>query len=244
MVEDNSFDEKIEILKTWIKSSNNIIFLGGAGVSTESGIPDFRGDNGLYKQKRDIPVETILSHDFLFSHPKEFYEFFRQFNKNSEVKPNITHYRLAELEKEGKVKAIITQNIDNLHQLAGSKNVYQLHGNAHRYYCVKCHKKYSYEDIMSQDGVPYCSCGGFIRPDVVMYGESLSNFLLREAIYLISSCDMLIVGGTSLTVYPAASLVDFYQGDKLVLINAQATPYDHRANLLIKDSLGKVFSKI
>lgn len=236
--------EKLETLQNWVSAANNIVFLGGAGVSTESGIPDFRGKNGLNKQKRDIPMEVVLSSDFFASHPEEFYEQMRELFNDSSAKPNAAHFKLAELEKAGKLSAVITQNIDGLHQAAGSKRVYELHGNADRYYCTKCGTEYSKEDVFAAAGVPTCDCGGVIRPDVVLYGEGLDSDVLLGAIEAIRQADLMIVGGTSLTVYPAAGLIDYFNGDHLVIINQTPTPGDSRADLVISDPIGEVFAAI
>lgn len=235
-------EKEYQILKHWIAESQNIVFLGGAGVSTESGIPDFRGKNGLYRQKREIPLETILSHDFFMEHPEEFYHYLRTSDNHSQKKPNQAHIRLAELEREGKLKAVITQNVDGLHQMAGSKTVYELHGNSHRFFCMKCHKEYSREHVMQGEEIPRCECGGLIRPGAVLFGDPLDSQVLQNAVRAIQKADMLIVGGTSLVVYPAAGLVDYYTGNRLVLINEQSTPYDNRADLIIADKIGQVFS--
>lgn len=237
---ENAYQE----LKYWIEECDNIVFLGGAGVSTESGIPDFRGENGLYRQKREIPLEKILSHDFFMEHPEEFYRYLRSSAGQRNLKPNQAHIRLAELEREGKVKAVITQNVDGLHQKAGSKAVYELHGNSDRFYCINCGKKYSYDFVAQAEDVPRCVCGGLIRPGAVFFGEPLDAGVLRNAVEAVRKADMLIVGGTSLVVYPAAGLVDYYSGDRLVLINEQVTPYDIRANLTIKGKIGQVFTKV
>lgn len=236
--------DAVEQLKKWIEESDNIVFFGGAGVSTESNIPDFRSVDGLYHQEYQYPPETILSHSFYNAYPKEFYRFYRSKMIFLDAKPNQTHIRLAELEAEGKLKAVITQNIDGLHQEAGSRCVLELHGSIKRNYCQSCHKFYSVEEILSGDKVPKCSCGGRIKPDVVLYEEGLDSTILSEAIRKIQEANVLIVGGTSLTVYPAAGLIDYYQGDKLVLINKSVTPMDSKADLLIQESLGKVFSQV
>lgn len=230
----------------WIKDSDNIVFFGGAGVSTESGIPDFRSVDGLYNQKYDYPPETILSHSFYMKYTEEFYRFYRDKMLCLDAKPNITHMKLAELEAAGKVKAVITQNIDGLHQKAGSKRVMELHGSVHRNYCRNCGKGFPAEYILnSADKVPLCDdCGGGIKPDVVLYEEGLDQQTLEDAVFYIRHADMLIVGGTSLAVYPAAGLIDYYRGNKLVLINKSTTPMDSRADLLIQDGLGEVFSQI
>ena len=232
-------------LKDWIQESNNIVFFGGAGVSTESGIPDFRSVDGLYNQKYDYPPETILSHSFYRQNPEEFYRFYRNKMLCLDAQPNITHFKLAELEKAGKLKGVVTQNIDGLHQKAGSKNVMELHGSVLRNYCERCGQFVSAEDILHSEGVPVCPvCGGPVKPDVVLYEEGLNQKTLQDAVFYISHADMLIVGGTSLAVYPAAGLIDYYRGNKLVLINKSATPMDARADLLIQDGLGNVFSQI
>ena len=232
----------IETLKKWIAESENIVFFGGAGVSTESGIPDFRSVDGIYNIKYKYPPETIISHSFFIKKTKEFYDFYRDKMIYSEAKPNITHMKLAELEKTGKLKVVITQNIDGLHQAAGSTEVLELHGSILRNYCMKCHKFYGVNQILNQEGIPRCSCGGIIKPDVVLYEEGLDDTVLYKAIKKISEADVLIVGGTSLSVYPAAGLINFYKGNKLVLINKSITPYDKEADLLIQTSLGEVFS--
>ena len=237
-------EEKIEEFKKMIKESNNIVFFGGAGVSTESGIPDFRSKNGLYNQKYKYPPEEILRHTFFMTHTEEFFEFYKAKMNSLKYQPNTTHKKLAELEKEGKLKAIITQNIDGLHQKAGSKNVLELHGSVMHNYCMKCGKEYSAEYVFNSVGVPKCECGGIIKPDVVLYEESLNEGTLEKAVEAIEEADVFIVGGTSLTVYPAAGLIRFYKGNKLVLINKDETPYDGRANLVIHEGLGKVFEKV
>lgn len=237
-------EEKIEEFKKMIKESNNIVFFGGAGVSTESGIPDFRSKNGLYNQKYKYPPEEILSHTFFMTHTEEFFEFYKAKMNSLKYQPNTTHKKLAELEKEGKLKAIITQNIDGLHQKAGSKNVLELHGSVMHNYCMKCGKEYSAEYVFNSVGVPKCECGGIIKPDVVLYEESLNEGTLEKAVEAIEEADVFIVGGTSLTVYPAAGLIRFYKGNKLVLINKDETPYDGRANLVIHEGLGKVFENV
>jgi NAD-dependent deacetylase len=237
--------EAIEQFLQWVKESDNIVFFGGAGVSTESGIPDFRSVDGLYNQKYDYPPETILSHTFYRKKPEEFYRFYRDKMLCLDAEPNITHKKLAELEQAGKLKGIVTQNIDGLHQKAGSKNVMELHGSVLRNYCERCYEFVSAEDILHAQGVPTCPvCGGPVKPDVVLYEEGLNQQTLQDAVYYISHADMLIVGGTSLAVYPAAGLIDYYTGHKLVLINKSATPMDRRADLLIQDGLGNVFSKV
>lgn len=229
-----------------VKESDNIVFFGGAGVSTESGIPDFRSVDGLYHQKYDYPPETILSHSFYIKYTEEFYRFYRDKMLCLTAKPNITHEKLAQLEAAGKLKAVITQNIDGLHQMAGSKKVLELHGSVHRNYCRKCGKGFEAEYILNSTGkVPLCDeCGGSIKPDVVLYEEGLDQQTLEDAVFYISHADMLIIGGTSLAVYPAAGLIDYYRGNKLVLINKSTTPMDSRADLLIQAGLGEVFGKI
>lgn len=233
-----------EQLRQWVKESDNIVFFGGAGVSTESGIPDFRSVDGLYNQKYDYPPETILSHTFYVRHTEEFYRFYRDKMLALDAKPNAAHLKLAELEAAGKVRAVITQNIDGLHQAAGSKVVLELHGSVHRNYCQRCGKFYDAEYILRSEGVPRCECGGQIKPDVVLYEEGLDSQTMRDAIHYISHADLLIIGGTSLAVYPAAGLVDYYRGNKLVLVNKSATPMDSRADLLVQDAIGAVFSRL
>jgi len=231
-----------------VAESNNIVFFGGAGTSTESSIPDFRSETGLYRTAHgySYPPEEILSRPFFMNHVEEFYKFYREKMIYKDAKPNRAHYALAELERRGKLKAVITQNVDGLHQLAGSKTVLELHGSMHRNYCLKCDKIYDLDYIInSKEIVPTCSsCGGTVRPDVVLYGERLDTGVLYEAISYISKADILIVGGTSLVVNPAAGLVTYYKGNKLVLINKQPTPYDKKANLVINDSIGKVLESI
>lgn len=230
--------------KETIKAGNNIVFFGGAGVSTESGIPDFRSVDGLYNQKYDYPPETILSHSFFMSHTEEFYKFYRDKMICLGAQPNITHNILARMENEGRLKAVITQNIDGLHQSAGSKNVLELHGSVHRNYCMNCHQFYGVEYIINSNGIPKCSCGGVIKPDVVLYEEGLDENVVKQSIYAIENADILIVGGTSLTVYPAAGFIKHYRGNKLILINKTPTPYDNAADTVIYDSLGKVMSEL
>lgn len=237
-------DKNIETLKQWIAESNNIVFFGGAGVSTESGIPDFRSVDGLYSQKYKYPPETIISHSFFEQQPEEFYRFYRDKLIIEGAKPNVTHLRLAELEREGKLKAVITQNIDGLHQLAGSKTVLELHGSTLRNYCLRCGKKYGTEIFKETEGVPKCTCGGTIRPDVVLYEEGLDQDIISSAVHYIRQADVLIIGGTSLVVYPAAGLINYYRGKKLVLINKTPTGMDSAADLLITGKLGDVFSLV
>ncbi len=233
-------------LRDWIAESDNIVFFGGAGVSTESGLADFRSRDGIYSRKYDFPYppEKMLSHSFFISNPAQFYDFHRKMMINESVRPNRAHIRLAELEKEGKLKAVITQNIDNLHQMAGSANVLELHGSCYRNYCMKCKKAYPISTITRSYGEPRCDCGGLIRPDVVLYEESLDERVLAEAVGAIVSCRMLIVGGTSLSVYPAAGLINYYRGNQLVLINSSPTPYDGQADLLIAEKIGEVFAQV
>lgn len=232
-------------LQKLIDKSENIVFLGGAGVSTESGIPDFRSVDGLYNQKFDFPPETMLSHDFFVRHKEEFFKFYRDKVLILGAKPNPAHYFLVELEKSGKLKAVITQNIDGLHQMAGSKNVIELHGSIHRNYCTKCGKFYSAEDLIDiKELIPHCYCGSVIKPDVVLYQESLNMNDLRRSVDYISTADMLIIGGTSLNVYPAAGLMDYYRGDKLVLINRDETSKDYLANYIFHEKIGELFSKL
>lgn len=236
--------EEIAKFKKMVDNSDNIVFFGGAGVSTESGIPDFRSTDGLYHQEWKYPPEAILSHTFYESKPEEFFRFYRTKMLAPGVKPNAAHEKLAELEKQGKLKAIITQNIDGLHQAAGSKNVLELHGSVHRNYCEKCGKFYDMDFVLHSEGVPHCSCGGRIKPDVVLYEESLNGQTLRDAVRFISEADLLIIGGTSLNVYPAAGLIDYYHGNQLVLINKSAVAQDLSADLVIRDPIGEVFSQI
>ena len=236
---------EMETLKKWVEESNNIVFFGGAGVSTESGIPDFRSVDGLYNQKYDYPPETILSHSFYRSKPEEFYKFYRDKMLCTTAKPNKAHLKLAEWEKAGKLKAVVTQNIDGLHQAAGSEEVLELHGSVLRNYCEKCHKFFDVDYIINSEGVPKCDkCGGSIKPDVVLYEEGLDMNTMSKAVDYISKADILIIGGTSLAVYPAAGLIDYYRGNKLVLINKSSTPMDKRANLLIQGSIGEVLSQV
>ena len=234
----------IEKLISWIKESNNIVFFGGAGVSTESGVKDFRSVDGLYNQKYKYPPEEILSHTFFMNYTDEFYEFYREKMNSLKYEPNITHIKLAELEKQGKLKAVITQNIDGLHQKAGSKTVYELHGSVLRNYCMKCNKFYDAKYVFESNGIPLCECGGIVKPDVVLYEEGLDDKTIKNSIIAIKNADMLIVAGTSLTVQPAASLINYYSGNKLILINKDVTPYDNIAFIVINESLGKIFEKI
>lgn len=237
-------EDKIIKLQEIIDKHDNIVFFGGAGVSTESGIPDFRSQDGLYHQKYDYPPETILSHTFFMRRPEEFYKFYRDKMLCDAAKPNAAHLKLAELEKCGKLKAVITQNIDNLHQMAGSKKVLELHGSVYRNYCMKCGKFYNFSYIKNSTGVPRCECGGIVKPDVVLYEEGLDNQTLTDSVRAISQAQVLIIGGTSLAVYPAASLIDYFRGDCLIVINKAPTPRDRNADLLIKDPIGQIFSQI
>lgn len=235
--------DKIEQLKKLVDSSDNIVFFGGAGVSTESGIPDFRSVDGLYNQKFDYPPEVILSHEFFFLKTEEFYRFYRDKMIAPGVKPNAAHLALAALEKAGKLKAVITQNIDGLHQAAGSGAVYELHGTVLKNRCLKCGKFYSVDKITNSEGVPKCDCGGVIKPEVVLYGESLPDDAVAGAISAIRKADLLIVAGTSLTVYPAAGLLNYFRGKTLVLINRDETPYDDKADLVIREKVGEVLKR-
>lgn len=234
--------DAIETLRTWIAESGNIVFFGGAGVSTESGIPDFRSVDGLYNQKYDEPPEEIISHSYFLRSPEKFYRFYKDKMLYPDAEPNDCHKALAALERQGKLKAVLTQNIDGLHQKAGSRNVIELHGSTLRNYCMNCGKSFTLEEVLRSEGIPRCDkCGGIIKPDVVLYEESLHDGDMEAAVRLIAKADMFIVGGTSLTVYPAAGLVNYYRGSRLVLINKSVTPYDAEADLVIHDSLGKVF---
>ncbi len=234
----------IEKLKTWITESENIVFFGGAGVSTESGIPDFRSTDGLYHQRFDYPPEQILSHSFFHHHTDYFYRFYREKMLPLEAEPNAAHKKIAELEQRGKLKAVITQNIDGLHQKAGSKTVYELHGSVHRNYCTACGAFYDAQFIHDSRDVPRCTCGGLVKPDVVLYEEALDDACVEGAIHAISKADILIVGGTSLTVYPAAGFLRYYRGNKLVLINRDETPYDSQAALIFREPIGQVLAQI
>jgi NAD-dependent deacetylase len=244
-MESEELQQKIETLAQWVRDSDNIVFFGGAGVSTESGIPDFRSVDGLYHMKYKFPPETILSHTFFCENTEEFYRFYRDKMLCLDAKPNAAHKKLAEWEREGKLKAIVTQNIDGLHQAAGSKNVLELHGSVHRNYCTKCHKFFDAAYMKQTTGIPHCDkCGGLIKPDVVLYEEGLDMDILEAAVRFISDADMLIIGGTSLVVYPAAGLIRYYRGHKLVLINKGSTTYDQDADLIIPDAIGKVMSQL
>ena len=237
--------EETKRLQQIISESSSIVFFGGAGVSTESGIPDFRSVDGLYHQQWDYPPETILSHTFFMRKPEEFYRFYKAKMLCDTAKPNAAHLELAELQKAGKLKAVITQNIDNLHQMAGSKNVLELHGSVYRNSCMKCCTSYDFAYMKAAEGVPKCEkCGGIIKPDVVLYEESLDNGTITRAVQAIAEAEVLIIGGTSLAVYPAASLIDYFSGKHLVVINRDATPRDRMADLVINEPIGQVFSQI
>ena len=237
-------DQKIRLLKDWARESSNIVFFGGAGVSTESGIPDFRSTDGLYHQQYDYPPEEILSHTFFLRHPGEFFRFYRAKMLCLDAKPNAAHRKLVQWEQEGKLKAIVTQNIDGLHQAAGSKKVFELHGSVLRNTCMRCGRFYDAQSILRSEGVPHCDCGGIIKPDVVLYEEGLDQWTLQSAVDVIADADMLIVGGTSLAVYPAAGLVDFYAGNRLVLINRDKTPLDGRADLVLHEKIGEIMAQL
>lgn len=234
-------ENKIDEFKQMVENSKNIVFFGGAGVSTESDIPDFRSKDGLYNQKYDYSPEMMLSHTFFIKHTEEFFKFYKDKMNCLKYQPNITHIKLAELEVIGKLKAVITQNIDGLHQKAGSKTVYELHGSVLRNYCVNCGKFFNAEYVFNSEGIPTCECGGTIKPDVVLYEEGLDDTTIMNSIKAIAEADVLIVAGTSLTVNPAASLINYYHGNKLILINRDETPYDYRANLIIHEKLGDIF---
>jgi len=234
----------LDIFRQWVQKSERIVFFGGAGVSTESGIPDFRSVDGLYNQHYKYPPEIILSHSFFIHKTKEFYDFYRQKLLPGNAKPNPAHIKLAQWEKEGWLRGIVTQNIDGLHQLAGSERVYELHGSVHRNHCMCCGKAYSLEYVRDANGVPKCSCGGIIKPDVVLYDENLDQNVMESAISAIADADMLIIGGTSLSVYPAAGFVEVYRGTKMVLVNRTATAYDKRANLIFREPIGKLLGEM
>ena len=238
------YEEEISALQEIIDESKNIVFFGGAGVSTESGIPDFRSEDGLYHEKYSYPPERIISHSFFLTNPEVFYRFYKEKMLCLDAEPNAAHRKLAELEQVGKLKAVVTQNIDGLHQKAGSKIVYELHGSIHRNYCLRCHKFYPAEFIKASEGIPYCSCGGVIKPDVVLYEESLDGKTIEDAVTAIAHADTLIIGGTSLVVYPAAGFIDYFRGKHLVLINKAETGRTVRAELSIQAPIGKVLDKI
>ena len=237
-------NENVKTLHTWIEDCKpgRMVFFGGAGVSTESGIPDFRSPDGLYHQRFAYPPETMLSHEFYETHPEEFFDFYREKMIALWAKPNRAHEKLAELEEQGKLRAVVTQNIDGLHQMAGSKNVLELHGSVHRNVCQRCYSSYSAERVMQTEGVPTCPvCGGRVKPDVVLYDESLDDGVMMESIKAISSCDLLIIGGTSLVVWPAAGLVRYFQGDRLVICNLEPTPQDSLADVVLACDIAKAF---
>lgn len=236
--------DAVETLKTWVESAQRMVFFGGAGVSTESGIPDFRSTDGLYSQKFEYPPETIISHSFYERNPEYFFRFYREKMLPLGFQPNVTHRVLARWEREGRLAAVVTQNIDGLHQKAGSRRVYELHGSVLRNYCTRCRKFYPAEFVRDAQGVPKCTCGGTVKPDVVLYEEGLDQDVLEKSVMAIRDADVLIVAGTSLTVYPAAGLIRYYGGHRLALINKDATPYDAHADLVIHDALGKVFSAV
>ena len=236
--------EPLEQLKQWIEESKRIVFFGGAGVSTESGIPDFRSVDGLYSQKFEYSPETIISHNFYLKKPEYFFRFYREKMLPLGFEPNVTHEVLARWEREGKLSAVVTQNIDGLHQKAGSKRVYELHGSVLRNYCTRCRKFYPAEFVNDCDGVPKCDCGCMVKPDVVLYEESLDQETIEKSVLAIHNADLLIVAGTSLTVYPAAGLIDYYRGNRLVLINRDKTPYDSQADLVFHQSLGDIFASL
>lgn len=236
--------DAIETLRRWVSESNQMVAFTGAGVSTESGVPDFRSVDGLYNQKFEYPPETIISHSFYLRNPEYFFRFYREKMMPLEVQPNITHFTLAKWEREGHLAAVVTQNIDGLHQKAGSKRVYELHGSILRNYCTQCGKFYPAEFVKNSNGIPRCGCGGIVKPDVVLYEEGLNDRTVEGALEAISQADLLLVAGTSLTVYPAAGFLRYYRGNRLVLINRDPTPYDDRADLVIHDSLGKVLSRL
>ena len=236
--------QQLEQLKQWIAESNRIVFFGGAGVSTESGIKDFRSVDGLYNQKFEYPPEKIIRRTFFYNDPTYFYSFYKEKMMSLGFAPNITHHVLSRWEREGKLLAVVTQNIDGLHQKAGSKKVYELHGSVYRNYCLTCGHSYSADFVKNSTGIPRCSCGGMVKPDVTLYEEPLNEEVLESSIAAIENADLLIVAGTSLTVYPAAGLVRYYKGDRLVLINRDVTPYDHLASLVFHESLGSVFGAL
>ena len=237
-------EQQLETLQRWIDQSRNMVFFGGAGVSTESGVPDFRSVDGLYSQSYDYPPEEILSRTFFDRRPEEFFRFYRDKMLCLEAKPNPAHKKLAQMEEAGKLRSVVTQNIDGLHQLAGSRRVWELHGSVHRNHCMRCGKSYPVEFIRDSRGIPTCSCGGVVKPDVVLYEESLDSRVLQGALTDIQSADLLIIGGTSLVVYPAAGLIQYFQGEHLVLINKSPTPYDRRADLAIAGPIGEILGQI
>ncbi len=236
--------DKIDRLNSMISESSRIVFFGGAGVSTESGIPDFRSADGIYMMNYKYPPEEIVSRSFFEEHPREFYEFYKKYFYYPDAKPNISHYRLAELEKAGKLSAVITQNIDGFHSQAGSKTVYELHGSIHRNYCMRCHKSYPLDYVINSDSIPLCECGGTVKPDVVLFEESLDSDTITGAVNAIAEADMLMVAGTSLKVYPAAGFIRYFRGTRSVLINRDETDMDDYFTLVFHDKLGDVMSKI
>ena len=236
--------DALKTLQTWVQESKRIVFFGGAGVSTESGIPDFRGVDGLYRQKYAYPPETILSDTFFYQHTEEFFRFYREKMLVTDVRPNAAHEKLAQWEREGKLLAVVTQNIDGLHQKAGSKNVFELHGTIYKNHCVRCKKAYDAAYVQACEGVPRCECGGVVKPDVVLYGEALDSAVIEGSLRAIAAADLLIVGGTSLTVYPAAGLIDAYTGHRLVLVNKTATARDARADLVLREPIAALFSRL
>ena len=236
--------DKPAVLQQWVEDSHSIVFFGGAGVSTESGIPDFRSTDGLYSQSYAYPPETILSRSFFQRNPAEFFRFYRDKMLAPDAQPNAAHRKLAELEQAGRLSAVITQNIDGLHQKAGSRTVYELHGSVHRNTCRRCGRRFSLDEILHTTGIPTCPCGGIIKPDVVLYEEGLDSYTINKSVDYISKADILIIGGTSLAVYPAAGLIDYYRGNKLVLVNKSPTPADRRADLVIHAPIGEVFSQL
>ena len=236
--------EPLQTLKDWVQQSRRIVFFGGAGVSTESGIPDFRSEDGLYRQRYAYPPETILSHTFFVRHPEEFFRFYREKMLFTDKQPNAAHRKLAQWEREGRLSAVVTQNIDGLHQAAGSRNVLELHGSVHRNHCMRCGRSFSLDHVKESEGVPRCPCGGIVKPDVVLYEESLDEDTIERAVAAIASADLLIVGGTSLTVYPAAGFVDLFRGERLALINKSPTPKDAAAGLILRAPIGEVFAQL
>lgn len=236
--------QAVQTLRQWVQDSENVVFFGGAGVSTESNIPDFRSADGLYHQHYDVPPETMLSHSYFVRHPEEFFRFYREKMICLTAKPNPAHRKLAQWEQEGKLRAVITQNIDGLHQMAGSKRVIELHGSVHRNICQRCGKMYDAQWIMQTEGVPHCTCGAMVKPDVVLYEESLNGQDIEDAVAAIEQAEVLIVGGTSLAVYPAAGLIRYYRGHKLALINRDPTPYDRQANLLLHGKIGQIMQQL
>jgi len=237
--------DALETLQQWLYESRQSVFFGGAGVSTESGIPDFRSTDGLYHQQYKYPPETIISHSFFERSPEEFYRFYKHKMLYLDAKPNAAHKKLAELEAAGRLAAVVTQNIDGLHQAAGSQNVLELHGSVHRNFCMRCHKCFDASYVKESAGVPHCDqCGGLVKPDVVLYEEPLDGHTMAEAVRYIERADLMMVGGTSLAVYPAAGLIDYYRGHRLVLVNKTPTPYDHRADLVIHEAIGALFAQL